>query len=104
MSDGPFVVPLDETGLADIGDGFFARDLLSQPGTKVRLYKAKGPIRGHLHAHDHLELIYVVSGSFTDRGRTIPPGSFVARQPGEMHEFHCEDDVTLLLVDIGGPA
>ncbi len=80
--------------------GEFAKHaLFKADGIEANVFKAKGRV-SPLHAHTYTEMIYVVSGRFRDRGVEVPPGSFVVRRPGEMHEFVAEDEVTLLVVNV----
>ena len=80
--------------------GEFAKQaLFKTDGIEANIFKAKGRV-SPLHAHAYTEMIYVVSGCFRDRGVDVPPGSFVVRRPGEMHEFVAEDEVTLLVVNV----
>lgn len=76
--------------------------LFKADGIEAHVFKAKGRV-SPLHAHTYTEMIYVVSGRFRDRGVEVPPGSFVVRRPGEMHEFVAEDEVTLLIVNVDQP-
>ncbi len=83
--------------------GEFAKHaLFKADGIEANVFKAKGRV-SPLHAHTYTEMIYVVSGRFRDRGVEVPPGSFVVRRPGEMHEFVAEDEVTLLVVNVEQP-
>lgn len=78
------------------------QSLFKANGIEAHVFKAKGRV-SPLHAHTYTEMIYVVSGRFRDRGVEVPPGSFVVRRPGEMHEFVAEDEVTLLIVNVDQP-
>jgi len=86
-----------------VAPGGMAKQILFKAdGIEAAVFKAKGRV-SPLHAHTYTEMIYVVSGRFRDRGVEVPPGSFVVRRPGEMHEFVAEDEVTLLIVNVDQP-
>lgn len=99
LKAGPEVISVT-TAQFPVAAGEFAKHaLFKADGIEANVFKAKGRI-SPLHAHTYTEMIYVVSGRFRDRGVEVPPGSFVVRHPGEMHEFVAEDEVTLLVVNV----
>ncbi len=95
----PEVVNVTETQIPVVAGEFAKHPLFKADGIDANVFKAKGRV-SPLHAHTYTEMIYVVSGRFRDRGVEVPPGSFVVRRPGEMHEFVAEDEVTLLVVNV----
>lgn len=95
----PEVVNLTEAQIPVVAGEFSKHPLFKATGIDANVFKAKGRV-SPLHAHTYTEMIYVVSGRFRDRGVEVPPGSFVVRRPGEMHEFVAEDEVTLLVVNV----
>jgi quercetin dioxygenase-like cupin family protein len=105
MSDsktGPEVASVTAAKVS-VAPGEMAKQaLFKADGIEASVFKAKGRV-SPLHSHAYTEMIYVVSGRFRDRGVEVPPGSFVVRRPGEMHEFVAEDEVTLLIVNVDQP-
>ncbi len=105
MSDsrtGPEVADVTAVKVPVEPGGMAKQALFKAAGIEAAVFKAKGRV-SPLHAHSYTEMIYVVSGRFRDRGVEVPPGSFVVRRPGEMHEFVAEDEVTLLIVNVDQP-
>lgn len=96
---GPSVASVTAAELPVAAGEMAKRALFHANGIEAHVFKAKGRV-SPLHAHTYTEMIYVVSGCFHDRGVEIPPGSFVVRRPGEMHEFVAEGEVTLLIVNV----
>jgi len=105
MSDAesrPEVVNVTAAQIPVVPGQFAKHPLFKAEGIDANVFKAKGRV-SPLHAHTYTEMIYVVSGRFRDRGVEVPPGSFVVRRPGEMHEFVAEDEVTLVVVNVDQP-
>lgn len=100
--NGPEVASVTMAKLPVVPGEFAKQALFKADGIEANVFKAKGRV-SPLHAHTYTEMIYVVSGRFRDRGVEIPPGSFVVRRPGEMHEFVADDEVTLLVVNVDQP-
>ena len=99
----PVVTPLDALPPRNDGKPTGSQMLFEAPGVHAKVFTSSGPYRSPLHAHTYTEIIYVLSGTFRDRGVLIPPGSFVVRRPGEDHEFIAEDDTKMLIVNVDGP-
>lgn len=99
LQNGPEVASVTAAKLSVVPGEFAKQALFKTDGIEANVFKAKGRV-SPLHAHTYTEMIYVVSGCFRDRGVEVPPGSFVVRRPGEMHEFVAEDEVTLLIVNV----
>ena len=51
-----------------------------------------------MHAHDDIEQIYVLEGSFYDQDKTYGPGDYVIRAPGALHSAGSEEGAVVLLV------
>ena len=65
---------------------------------KTWLMKIEAGAYSPSHAHDGLEQVLVLEGSFYDQDRTYGPGDFVTRQAGEMHEAGSRDGAVVLLI------
>ena len=50
------------------------------------------------HAHEDLEQILVLEGTFYDDEKTYHPGDFVLRAPGAVHTAGSEDGCIVLLI------
>ena len=50
------------------------------------------------HAHEELEQIYVLEGSFYDEDAEYSAGDFIVRMPGAMHTAGSRDGALVLLV------
>ena len=81
-------------------DGFWIKPLMEQPEQNMRtwLMKVDAGAYSPLHAHDQLEQIYVLEGTFYDQDNTYRPGDYVIRAPGTMHSAGSEDGSLVLLV------
>jgi len=95
----PEVASVTAAQIPVVAGEFAKQALFKANGIEAAVIKTKDRV-SPLHAHTYTEMIYVVSGKFRDRGVEVPPGSFVVRHPGEMHEFVAEDEVTLLVVNV----
>ena len=51
-----------------------------------------------LHAHDEVEQIYVVEGSFYDQEKTYGAGDYIVRAPGAMHTAGSEGGASRVAV------
>ena len=51
-----------------------------------------------MHAHDEIEQIYVLSGSFFDQDRTLRAGDYACRAPGAMHTTDSDEGAVVLLI------
>lgn len=65
---------------------------------KTWLMKVEAGAFSPMHAHDELEQVLVLEGSFYDQQRTYQPGDFVTRRAGEAHEAGSQDGAVILLV------
>jgi anti-sigma factor ChrR (cupin superfamily) len=50
------------------------------------------------HAHEEIEQIYVISGSFFDQDRTLRAGDYACRAAGAMHTTGSTEGAVLLLI------
>ena len=80
-------------------DGFRIKPLLEdrQAGIRTWLMKVDAGAFSPLHAHDEIEPIYVLEGSFYDQNKTYGPGEFIVRAPGAMHSAGSEAGAVVLL-------
>ena len=80
-------------------DGFSIKPLLedSEAGLRTWLMKVEAGAFSPLHAHENIEQIYVLEGSFYDQDKTYGPGEFIVRAPGAMHSAGSEDGAVVLL-------
>ena len=80
-------------------EGFQYKLLLEDPATSLRTYlmKVDAGAFSPPHAHDELEQVYVLEGSFYDQHRTYRPGEYIVRAPGAMHSGGSENGAVVLL-------
>lgn len=81
-------------------DGFWSKELYSDPetGKATILMKVDPGAFADNHAHDTLEQVYVVEGSFYDQETTYVAGDYVVRRPGTIHRTGSEDGALVLVV------
>lgn len=109
--DGPDVPGLPATGSILLGaaqidwqdcgsDGFLIKPLLEDKvaGLRTWLMKVEAGAFSPLHAHDEVEQIYVLEGSFYDQDKTYGPGDYIVRAPGAMHTAGSDKGAVVLLV------
>ena len=79
--------------------GFRIKPLLedTEAGLRTWLMQVDAGAFSPLHAHDEIEQIYVLEGSFYDQDKTYRPGEFIVRAPGAMHSAGSEDGAVVLL-------
>jgi anti-sigma factor ChrR (cupin superfamily) len=79
--------------------GFRIKPLLedTEAGLRTWLMQVDAGAFSPLHAHDEIEQIYVLDGSFYDQVKTYRPGEFIVRAPGAMHSAGSEDGAVVLL-------
>jgi len=79
--------------------GFRIKPLLedTQAGLRTWLMQVDAGAFSPLHAHDEVEQIYVLEGSFYDQDKTYHPGEFIVRAPGAMHSAGSVDGAVVLL-------
>ncbi|PWJ53880.1 ChrR Cupin-like domain-containing protein [Quadrisphaera granulorum] len=66
-------------------------------GESTMLMKVAPGAYAGSHAHDDVEHIYILSGSFSDDWGTYGPGDYVRREPGTMHAAWSDEGATVLL-------
>jgi anti-sigma factor ChrR (cupin superfamily) len=50
-----------------------------------------------MHAHNEIEQIYVLEGSFFDQDKTYTAGEYIVRAPGAMHTAGSDTGAVVLL-------
>ena len=82
------------------GGGFWIKPLMEERGGENRSWLMKFDPGAYSppHAHDEMEQIYVLEGSFYDEERTYLPGDYIVRAPGAMHEAGSEKGALVLVV------
>jgi anti-sigma factor ChrR (cupin superfamily) len=81
-------------------EGFWIKPLWRNADDSERTWLMKvdaGAFAG-MHAHDEVEQIYVLEGSFHDQARTMCAGDFIVRAAGAMHESGSKTGAVVLLV------
>lgn len=68
-------------------------------GERTLLMRMEPGARFGMHAHEgEREQIYVLSGSFWDDRRTLKPGDYACREPGDPHAAGSDEGCVALLV------
>jgi anti-sigma factor ChrR (cupin superfamily) len=67
-------------------------------GERTLLMKIDPGAAFPLHAHDEIEQIYVLSGSFFDQDRVMRAGDYACRAPGAMHTAGSQEGAVVLLI------
>jgi anti-sigma factor ChrR (cupin superfamily) len=80
--------------------GFRTRVLFHDPGTgeSTALMQMDRGAAALAHAHEHVERIYVLEGSFSDDDGTYHAGDYVQRPAGANHTTWSDDGGLVLLV------
>ena len=68
-----------------------------QAGVRTWLMKVEAGAFSPPHAHDQIEQIYVLEGSFYDQDKTCGPGEYIVRAMGAMHSAGSENGALVLL-------
>jgi anti-sigma factor ChrR (cupin superfamily) len=81
-------------------DGFMIKPLMEdeQAGLRTWLMKVEAGAFSPLHAHDEIEQIYVLEGTFYDQDKTYRAGEYIVRAAGAMHSAGSENGAVVLLV------
>ena len=81
-------------------DGFLIKPLMELEDQAIRswLMKVEPGAFSSMHAHDEIEQIYVLEGSFYDQDRTYRAGEFIVRAPGAMHTAGSDTGAIVILV------
>lgn len=108
--NGGAVLPLPLKGSADLEseqipwqacdeEGFWTKPLLESHDGSLRteLMKIDAGTFTPLHAHDDIEQIYVLQGSFYDQDKAYGPGAFIVRSPHTMHSTGSDEGAVILL-------
>jgi len=104
----PLVLPRGESASVDAAAldwqdcgaaGFAVKPLLedSESGLRTWLMKVEAGAFSELHAHDEVEQIYVIEGSFYDQHNTYRAGDYIVRAPGAMHTAGSETGAIVML-------
>lgn len=88
--------PWQETGTP----GFLIKPLFEDAtkGQRTWLMKVDPGAEAPLHAHDEVEQIFVIEGTFYDDENTYGPGDFAIRAPGVPHRGGSKDGAVMMLV------
>lgn len=80
-------------------DGFSIKVMMEDSLTSTRtwLMKVEPGAFSDMHAHEDIEQIYVLEGSFYDQDKTYRAGEYIVRAPGAMHSAGSEDGAVVLL-------
>ena len=87
-----------------IAPGMAVRRLFEHPGGDERtlLFRIEAGAQAPEHAHEELEQIYVLEGSFSDGERRLRAGDYCVRTPGAAHST-ASDEGALMLVMYSKP-
>ena len=79
--------------------GFLVKPILEDQGAGLRtwLMKVDPGAWSDAHAHDQIEQIYVLDGTFYDEEKTYQAGEYIVRAAGAMHTAGSETGATVLL-------
>lgn len=81
-------------------EGFWIKPLLEDPGSGRRswLMKMDPGAFSESHAHEELEQVYILEGSFYDEERSYHPGDYIVRAPGAMHTAGSKEGAVALVI------
>ena len=81
-------------------DGFWIKPLLEDPARGLRswLMRVDPGAWSPPHAHDEVEQVYLLEGSFYDQDRRYGPGDYIVRDAGAEHSAGSDDGALMLLV------
>ena len=79
--------------------GFRIKPLLQdeKAGIRTWLMQVDAGVSAPMHAHDEIEQIYVLEGSFYDQDHKYGPGAFIVRAAGVMHSAGSDDGAVVML-------
>jgi len=110
MTDSSKALPRPESGTlvseADAldwqsdGHGFWYKPLFEDPARRQKTWLMKiapGASVG-LHAHEEVEQVYVLEGSFSDQERSYKAGDFFVRAPGAMHSTASDEGAVIMVL------
>ena len=97
---GSVYLDLSDRNWQPDGDKFWIKPIYENParGERTCLMKIDPGAWFPLHAHEEMEQIYVLSGSFYDQDRTLRAGDYACRAPGAMHTAGSDEGAILLLI------
>ncbi len=80
-------------------EGFAIKPLMEDGpmGLRCWLMKVEPGAFSALHAHEEIEQIYVLEGSFYDQDNTYKSGDYVVRAAGAMHSAGSKDGALVML-------
>ena len=80
-------------------EGFLIKPLFedSKQGLRTWLMKVDAGAFSPMHAHEDIEQIYVIEGSFYDQDKTYRAGDLIVRAPGVMHTAGSEEGSLVML-------
>lgn len=98
--NGSVYLDLSDRDWQPDGDKFWIKPIYENPakGERTCLMKIDAGASFPLHAHEEMEQIYVLSGSFFDQDRTLRAGDYACRAPGAMHTAGSTEGAILLLI------
>lgn len=81
-------------------DGFWLKPLFEDDSSaqKCWLMKMDAGAYSSAHAHENIEQIFVLDGSFYDDDKIHQKGDYIIRAPGAMHTAGSEEGALMLLV------
>ena len=81
-------------------DGFWIKPLFEDEGSTQRtwLMKVDAGAWSPLHAHQELEQIYVLEGTFYDEENEYVAGDYIVRAAGAMHTAGSKDGAVVMLM------
>jgi anti-sigma factor ChrR (cupin superfamily) len=80
--------------------GFWVKPLLADvsTGARTELMRIDPGASAEAHSHEELEEMFVLSGEFSDDGRTYRPGDYCVRAVGTIHGSSSKTGCTVLLI------
>lgn len=80
-------------------NGFLIKPLLEDETSGIRtwLMKVEAGAYSAPHAHEEIEQIYVLGGTFYDQEKTYGPGEYIVRAAGAIHSAGSRDGALVLL-------
>ena len=81
-------------------EGFWIKPLLEdkENGLRTWLMKVDAGAFSAMHAHDEIEQIYVIEGTFYDQDHCYRAGDYIVRAAGAMHTAGSDDGALVMLV------
>lgn len=95
-----YISPAERPWQPTDAEGFWLKPLVHEQSGQIKtaLMKIDPGAFAPLHAHEELEQILVLEGSFYDQDRKVRAGDFVVRAPGARHTAGSEDGALVLLI------